>query len=853
MIRPLAMIVVRDWRMHKLRLVLTTAGIALGVAAFFAIQTANSALVSSLNGTIEKLAGKATLQVTAGETGFALEAVKAVRQTPGVKVAEPVTETLATTTLGGGTRLLIMGLDTSSDLTLYNDAADQANFVINDPVAFANRKDSVAVTRTFAERFGLKSGDKFTVTTQTGPAELTVRGIFASSGIGEVYDGNVAVMDIFSSQEVFSRGKKIDRIDIATADKADVERVAKDLTERLGPGFDVVRPNLRGKSLENSVSAMHVGFTIMSLLALTIGVFIIFNSFSISVNQRWKEIAILRSIGVERRNIKIMFLLESLILGIVGSCVGLAAGLLIAKAAMSVVVRVTAAVYGVESSASTLNFHFGYAAGAFSVGVVSSVLAAWVPSRSAANLEPAAALRNIETRQPEGKASYRRIALGFALIIGGLLAVRFTPPTVGSYFQTSYSFIFQFGMVLLLPKMIEIGARVLRPVMNLLFGVEGVIAVETMARAPRRTVATVGAIMIGLTFALSNASLVQSQKMAINRSVDKAIAADVLVTTSEQLNSRTYHFTDATARAISSLPEIAVADAIRSVGMDVDGREITLLAHDMRAYFEISPDLLDKGDVVSARDALTRGEGMLISNNLAFRLNVDIGDKVLLRSPKGELSLPVVGLVEYYRSENGTAFIDRELYKRYWEDTDVDYVFIDLKPGVDRQQFKEKIQAAIAGTQQAFIYTHEEYKAWVDRLIDQFFLLMYMQIVVAVIVAAIGLVNTMLISVAERQRELGIFRAVGGLRRQVVKMVLLEAMAISLIGFVAGAVTGAMNSYFLITTAAKVVAGFSLPYYYSYTLLAVSIPTVIVIAVLSAWFPARKAARLQVAEAIGYE
>jgi len=190
----------------------------------------------------------------------------------------------------------------------------------------------------------------------------------------------------------------------------------------------------------------------------------------------------------------------------------------------------------------------------------------------------------------------------------------------------------------------------------------------------------------------------------------------------------------------------------------------------MRAYFDISPDLLDIGDPKTARETTARGEGILISNNLALRRGIKIGDKLTLRAPRGELELPVVGMLDYYRSENGTIFLDRELYKRFWDDTDVDYVFLDLKPGIDRTAFKEKVQTAIAGTQRAFIYTHEEYKSWVTQLIDQFFMMMYMQMVVAVLVAAIGLVNTMLISVAERRRELGIFRAIGGVRRGVVKV-----------------------------------------------------------------------------------
>ena len=478
MIAALALIVARDWRMHKLRLVLTTIGIALGVAVLFAIETANSALIGSLNATIEKLAGRATLQVSAGDTGFSVDALRIVRDTPGVAIAEPVTETLASTTLGTGTRVLILGLDTASDLSLYGDANDPNGVVVKNPLAFSNRKDSVAVTRDFAARFGLEDGEKFTVNTNSGPFELTVRGLFSATGIGEVYDGNVAIMDLYSAQDVFGRGHKIDRIDIASSPDVNIEHLRAQLSDRLGPGISVERPELRGKSLENSVSAMHAGFTIASLLALTIGVFIIFNSFSISVSQRWKEIAVLRSLGVERRSVRLMFLAEAGLQGLIGSVVGIAGGFLLARAAMLVVTGVSERVYGVVLTTEALAFDTTFAIQALLLGLLSSLVAVWVPARAASKIEPALALRNIETRQPTGKSGIMRSVAGIALIAAGLLLTAFSPAAVGTYAQTVYSFLMQFGMVLLLPMLIDIGALVLRPLMRTLFGIEGVIAVD---------------------------------------------------------------------------------------------------------------------------------------------------------------------------------------------------------------------------------------------------------------------------------------------------------------------------------------------------------------------------------------
>ncbi|MGI8470134.1 MAG: ABC transporter permease [Pyrinomonadaceae bacterium] len=847
------LITFRQWRRHKLRLGLTISGIVLGVAVFFAVQTANATLVDSLHATIEKLAGKATLQIVGGEAGFSQNILQKVRDTPGVEIAEPVTEAIVSTSLPGGEKLLVLGLDTSSDLTLYDEMFEESGIDVKNPMAFASRADSIAVTRSLASRFGLKENDKITLDTQAGAQTFTIRGFFKTAGAGAVFDGNVAVLDISSAQAAFNRGQNIDRIDIMVAPNETVENARQTLRSELPAGIEVVRPDLRGQSIENAVTSMHLILTMMSFLALSIGVFIIFNSFSVSLNQRWKEIGILRSLGAERGNIQKMFLGEAVLIGLIGSALGVLVGFYLAQIAGKIMGTISVSVYGYAASPQQTEFNFLYAALAFGIGVVASLIAAWLPARAASRLNPVLALSNVENRQREVRTGAARFLMGLTLIIAGLALTRFTTPRVESASQFWYSFLVLSGMVLLLPKFIEWGARILRPLMEFFFGVEGLIAVETMAQSPRRTSATVGALMVGLMLVFSIGALIQSQKAALNRSLDKSFNADLLVTSSEQLHSRTYHFSEATVNQIAALPGVERADEMRTTSVNYGGEEVAVLAHDMDAYFAMSPDLLDEGDAKRARELTSRGEGVLVSNNFALRWNLGLGDTLKLETPNGTLALPVVGLLEYYRSEKGTIFLDRQIYKKYWDDDNVDYILIKLENGVNRAAFKNSIYAALSGEQKAFVYTHEEYKQWVTRLIDQFFTLTYLQMVIAVVVGALGLMNTMIVSVAERKREIGVFRAVGGFRWQVGKMILLEAISISLIGMTTGFLAGMLNAYFMIHTAAKVIAGFNLPFRFPLIMVLIAIPVVIIIALLSAWLPARRAARLPVIDAIGYE
>ena len=189
------------------------------------------------------------------------------------------------------------------------------------------------LSQAFAERHGLKIGDHFPIFTSHGKKDFAVEGIFKPTGVGEVFGGNIAVMDIYSAQVVFDRGHNFDRIDLMNAPGVSVNDLQQRLKARLPAGIEVMRPEMKGQALENAVTAMRLGMMITSFIALLVGVYIIFNSFTIAVNQRWKEIGILRAVGVERGNINAMFLGEALLMGVVGSIAGIALGYYMATVA----------------------------------------------------------------------------------------------------------------------------------------------------------------------------------------------------------------------------------------------------------------------------------------------------------------------------------------------------------------------------------------------------------------------------------------------------------------------------------------------------------------------------------------
>jgi len=374
-----------------------------------------------------------------------------------------------------------------------------------------------------------------------------------------------------------------------------------------------------------------------------------------------------------------------------------------------------------------------------------------------------------------------------------------------------------------------------------------------MIRSPRRSAATVGALMVGLMFVYSTAAYIQSYKRMITRWSDQMLNADLFVSTSTLMRSTSYHFSEDLGRRIAALPEVEQIENIRFVDVPYRGDSVAVSGADMSTMVTRSSSAIIGGNKKTLDDLLPRGQGVLVSRNFATRWGSKIGTSVHLDTPAGPLDLPILGTIEDYRSEKGTIFMDRSVYKRYWNDNSVDFIDVILKPNQNAYEVKRKIQQLTSGQEHAIVYTNVEFRGWIMSLVDKFFLLNYMQLIVAVLVAVVGIANTLIISVAEREREFGIIRAIGGYQGQIRKMVLFEAFAISVVGVIVGVIGALFNIQFMSHTVSTTLAGFDVPFYFPWRLMLETFPAVVAVSLIAGWIPASHAMRTPVIEAIGYE
>ena len=552
------------FRKHVLRTALTTAGIVLGVAVFVGMHTANSSVLFAFSQTVDRIAGKTELQVTAGETGFNEDVLEKVQGAPSVRVAVPVIEAVVDSNIQGQGNLLVLGVDMTGDRTLRDydlDSGDDA--VIDDPLVFLAQPDSIILSKEFAEKNHIVVGGRVALGTVEGEKQFTVRGVMKSSGLTSAFGGNLAVMDIYAAQHMFGRGRSFDRIDLAVKEGRTLKDAEQELTAMLGPGFQVDPPSGRGQQFEAMLAAYSMMVGISSLFALFIGMFIIYNSFAIAVTQRRSEIGILRALGATRGQIRWLFLGESAVTGLIGSLGGLVFGVLIARGIAASIGTLISDVYGVAQHADELSTSPGLLVLALAIGIGTSIVAAAIPAHNAARVDPVQALQKGPYQVLSAGESRLRAILGLAL--GAVSIVCLNIGGSRPVFYAGYAL--AIVVALLISPLLSLAlAKALRPILKWARPVEGALAADSLIQSPRRTSASVAALMLSLALVVAFAGMARASYDSIIDWMDTALNPDLFIMPSQSIVVRTMRFPPTMG------PEVAAIPGVRRVQMVRDAR-----------------------------------------------------------------------------------------------------------------------------------------------------------------------------------------------------------------------------------------------------------------------------------------
>jgi putative ABC transport system permease protein len=815
------------------------------------MHTANQSVLFAFNRTVERIAGKTELQVSAGEPGFNEEVLEIVQSAPSVRVAVPIIEAVVDSGIPGQGSLLILGVDMTGDRSLREYDLDEAGgTVIDDPLIFLAQPDSIILTREFAERNGLAVNSKLTLGTALGERAFTVRGIMESAGLASAFGGNLAIMDIYAAQKMFGRGRTFDRIDLAVKPERTIAQVQEELRARLGPGFEVDLPSSRGQQFEAMTAAYAIMVSISSLFALFIGMFIIYNAFAIAVTERRSEIGVLRALGATRGQIRRLFLLESAITGVIGSLGGVAFGLVIARGIAASIGTLMSDVYGVAQRAEGIAADPILLGGAVLIGVATSMVAAFLPARQAASVDPVHALQ---------KGKYQVLSAGESRL-RVVVAALFLSVSVACLIVGTSRALFYVGYALAVVAALLLGpllslalARTLRPVLKRLRPVEGALAADSLIQAPRRTSASVAAVMLSLALVVAFAGMARASYLSIIEWMDAALNPDLFVMPSQDIVIRTVRFPPDMEKELAAIAGIERIQPVRNARIVFRGTPVMIVATDVASLGETAPRDPVAGDPREMYRKTAAGEGLIVSDNLAELQNLRVGDVLEIPAPHETIRLPIVAVVVDYSDQQGTILMDRRLFMKHWRDDTINAFRAYLAPGASRDEVKRAILERYAGVRQVFVLTNEELKAYIIRITDQWFALTSVQIAVAVLVAILGIVNTLTVSITDRRRELGVLQAVGGMRGQIRRTIWLEAVSIGGLGLVLGFALGAVNLYYILQIVHRDIAGMRLDYVFPSSVAVTLIPVILGAAFVAALWPAESAVRSSLVEALEYE
>jgi putative ABC transport system permease protein len=839
------------FRKHVLRTMLTTAGIVLGVAVFVGMHTANQSVLFAFSRTVDRIAGKTEVEVTAGETGFEEDILEKVQSASTVRVAVPVIEAVANTNITGEGNLLVLGIDMTGDRSLRDyDLESGDDAVIDDPLVFLAQPDSIILTRQFAQKNHLAVGGRVTLGTVHGERRFVVRGIMKTGGMTSAFGGNLAIMDVYAAQKMFGRGRTFDRIDIGVKPGRTIAECERELGGMLGAGFQIEPPSGRGRQFEAMLAAYSMMVGVSSLFSLFIGMFIIYNSFAIAVAERRSEIGILRALGATRAHIRWLFLGESAVTGLIGSLGGLVFGSLLARGIAASIGTLIDDVYGVAQRADEVAASPALLALALGIGIATSIIAATIPARSAARVDPVQALQK-GTYQVRSAGEHRLravlAAIGAAvsaacLVIGGSRIV----------FYAGYALAVTSALIIS-PVLSLALARAMRPLLKRLRPVEGALAADSLLQAPRRTSASVAALMLSLALVVAFAGMARASYTSIIDWMNTALNPDLFVMPSQRIVIRTIRFPSAMEAELAAVPGVERVQTVRDARMVFRNTPVMVVAVDIASIAQTAPRRPIAGDSADMYRRTSDGHGLMVSDNLAEFQHLALGDIVEVPAPYGLIRLPIVGIVTDYSDQQGAILMDRRLFRQYWHDDSVNVFRLYLKPGAPMPAVRRIILERYAGTRQVFVLTNAELKRYILKMTDQWFGLTSIQIAVAVLVAILGIVNTLTVSITDRRRELGVLRAVGGLRGQIRRTIWIEALSIGTIGLILGLGLGAIDLYYILQIVQRDIAGMRLDYKFPFAVAAALVPTILASAFVAAIWPAESAVHGSLVEALEYE
>lgn len=859
---------------HPGRTLLTIIGVGLGVAATIAVQTANVDVLRSFEESVLTVAGPVTLEVSAGEAGMDERLITTVREVTGVDSARPVVE-VGVQVADRQQSFLVLGLDLLDELNAVQGRLPVTLEALQRPgegdgMEALLAPNGILVGQVLASELNVGPTAALELEVGSGKVSVVITGVMGRQA-GEVSAWDrLAVMDIAAAQRTFGLNGRLDRIDVVTQSSSSVEQVAEAIAQILPPSVTVRRPIQRSRQVESMVSAFQMNLSVLSMVGLLVGVFLIYNTVSFTVAQRRREVGILRAIGMSEPMVVGLFLAEAGVFGVAGGVLGGGLGLVLGNVLVGLVGRTIHDLYVPMAAASRA---FGFPPGsvrllieAIVIGSSVSVLGAVGPSLDAGRTLVVAALAPGEYDIAQRVRAASLGLVGGALLLFALGAA-FAGPVGGvPVFGYLATFCLLAGLSCLVPILMqwvcrtrELDASSPAPSLG---GAIRHIAREQTTRGMGRNAVTVSAFLIGVAIMVGVMVMIRSFRDTVEIWIDQTVMADFIVApagwphvvrggTSAQV------LPGAWRASLAGTAHVTAVDVYRDVRIDLDGRPIALVSRDVALHAARSRYLFLEGESAMILTRVAAGEGAIISEVVANSLQVAKGSRLSIPTPMGTKSLAVLGVFYDYATDGGKIVIDRSLYREWWNDDGVTVFPVYAEPGADLAQARTALLKTLAdesrGTLLPTVLSNRELRREILRIFDRTFTLTYVLEAIAVIIAMLGIINTLVTSVVERRRELATLQALGSSRGQITALILWEAGYLGILGTAMGLFGGLALAWILIRVINRQSFGWTIQVSWPLGLMAEVAALAFFASLLAGFWPARWASKQPLVEGLRYE
>lgn len=849
----ISLVALRHLRLSPLRSLLTLFGIALSVSALTAISSANTSVLESFRGTMGHISGKVDVEVGDGDSPLPMTLLDKLGHIDGITHVSPVVSAKSRFVDARGVStepMLVLGVDLTGD-DYFRDYKGEDGDI--DPLEFLNCTNCVMLSTKFAQTHGLVKGGVVRLVTPSGVKDFKIKTLLKDEGPALAFGGALVVMYLDAAQIIFEREDRYDRIDVALKKDGDRAATLEAIRVACGEGVVVEEPSRRGERTERMMARFQTALELSSSVAMFVAMFMIYNTIGIAVAQRRREIGVLRALGVTEMEVQLVFVGEALILGFVGSVGGILLGQALARGVLLAVNSTISTMYvqlNVDSATVTRETMIA----AVIAGMAATGLSAYLPARDASRTPPALSMARSAVKAPPSLQWKNGVIIAAVLFLASYLLASWESSGPVPYGAQVSLLCTLLACAALSEIALMVASKLLRRPYSLIFGVPGTLAADNSLRQGSRAVITVAALMVGISLGFGTSTFQNGFQQSTKDWLEQSVPADLFVTGSSPLASQA-----STPLPASLFEELSALEGARGVVEAVNVRKInfedlriTIIAIDFPLRMKHAKIRILEGPPVDV--AAMRAPGsIMVSENLAYRKKLHPGDKMKMKTPSGLREYTISSVYVDYTSDQGTVLVDRENYVRDFMNDTVETYELYVGDQAVRDRLKAQIVERFGKRYDLFVLTNAEFKAEISDVVDQAFRATGSMSFLAILVALLGVVNTLFAAVIDRTRETGVLRAIGMSTPQIVLSLLLEASVLAASALLLSFVCGSLLGYLMVTVLNLQGTGWRIGFYPPLLYEAQLGVIALLCATAAATWPAYRASKLKVVEALTYE